>query len=164
MISDEYADRVAEVACQATDRVRERDPQAFDQWLRSTVPTGVEPALWYRQLVAMSSAAVPQDVPWSVLTGWVSRIDEPYGRTRLRPCGTMTAAKRHRAHGEPLCELCREAERQEWRERIARRRRAVDKAVDQSADAVDNHRVLAAVNNDDDPAAEPTDSTPRKVA
>lgn len=123
MISDEYADRLAEVACQASDRVRDRDPAAFDQWLQSTVPAGVEPSLWYRQLVAMSSAAVPQDVPWSVLTGWVWRLDAPYGRIRRRPCGTLTAAKRHRVHGEPLCELCREAERQDFQLRTERRRR-----------------------------------------
>ena len=32
-------------------------------------------------------------------------------RGPLKPCGTTAAARRHRRRGEPVCDLCREADR-----------------------------------------------------
>lgn len=38
-----------------------------------------------------------------------------------KPCGTRAAAERHRRKGEPLCEPCREAERQYRRDERTRK-------------------------------------------
>lgn len=40
----------------------------------------------------------------------------------LTPCGTYAAATRHRRHGEPLCDPCRQAERAYGRKRRPDRR------------------------------------------
>ena len=47
------------------------------------------------------------------------RIDSGAGRRGPQPlgCGTRAGAGRHRQHGEPVCEECREAEAQYHRER-----------------------------------------------
>lgn len=43
---------------------------------------------------------------------------------QLRPCGTRSAAARHRTLGEALCEPCRDAEAEYYRQAYLRRKSA----------------------------------------
>lgn len=81
-VSDSYADILAAVACQAVSRVRDRDPEGFDEWLMSHA--GPDPLLWLRQLMPVVAAAVPEECPhcekglkWSQLTAWAREPAEP---------------------------------------------------------------------------------------
>lgn len=49
---------------------------------------------------------------------------KPVVLRQLRPCGTRSAAARHRTLGEPLCEPCREAEAEYYRQVYLRRKSA----------------------------------------
>ena len=76
----------------------------------------------------------------------------------LKPCGTPAAARRHRRKGEPLCEVCEQAVRDEKNARKQAEREAsaeavaaaVDSAepledVDPLEEAMDNLRIVRAV-------------------
>lgn len=76
----------------------------------------------------------------------------------LKPCGTPAAARRHRRKGEPLCEVCEQAVRDEKNARKQAERvasaEAVSAAVSAAADvddvdpleeAMDNLRIVRAV-------------------
>ena len=80
----------------------------------------------------------------------------------LAPCGTLTAAKRHRRRDEPVDEACLQAERDEANGRLARRRAAEAEAVreavraapeiediDPLEEALDNLRIVRAVLRDE---------------
>lgn len=76
----------------------------------------------------------------------------------LKPCGTPAAARRHRRKGEPLCEVCEQAVRDEKNARKQAERDASAAAVadavtaadpldevDALAEAMDNLRIVRAV-------------------
>lgn len=75
----------------------------------------------------------------ATLRRWAAVLDyDIYTAPRLvgaqfRPCGTVSAARRHRAHAEPLDDLCRAAERGHSREykraRAKARRRSTSEAA-----------------------------------
>lgn len=79
----------------------------------------------------------------------------------LKPCGTVAAARRHRRRGEPLCDACRQAERDQKNNRVRVKMEAsaeaVKKAVAQEpeveevdalAEALDSLRIIRAVLRD----------------
>lgn len=111
---DEVADRLSAIAAELVVRVRDELPEDNRRWLMETLPDRAD---WLRLCVVLA-AAVPDDRPWSELIGW--SLDS----LRLRPHGTHAAAQRHRYHQEPLCDLCREAERTRDRNRKRARRAA----------------------------------------
>jgi len=134
-VPDEEADRLAGIAAQLAGRVRDDDPARNAAWLRA-VTSGPED--WFK-LCHVLAAAVPVDTfSWRQLTAWTrlpaERLDWANGATRLlRPCGTWAAAKRHRYRKEPLCGLCREAERAYARDagrRRLQRERVIHRPVD----------------------------------
>lgn len=47
--------------------------------------------------------------------------ERPVGRPITEPCGTVSAYKRHRRHGEQPCKPCREAWAAKQREYYAKR-------------------------------------------
>jgi hypothetical protein len=107
---------LARIAVQLAVRVRDDDPEANGRWLAAQLP---DPADWFR-LAFVLAAAVPDDRSWRQLTAWaIGRTDAEGDQPRLqharhtdvRPCGTAAAARRHRYHGEDLCDLCRASER-----------------------------------------------------
>jgi hypothetical protein len=108
---EEYADRLAAVAAELAVRVRDDDPEANSRWLAAVLPTYQERF----DLLFVLAAAVPDDRSWTALTAWTvqNRVEEQ----GLQPHGTHAAAQRHRYHGEPLCDPCRDAERARDRER-----------------------------------------------
>ena len=112
-------DTLAEVACELVTRVRDDDPEDNGRWLAATLPNPDD--RW--ALLFILAAAIPDDRPWSELIGW--RQPQPPATTAtgraLKPCGTTAAAVRHRYHGEPVCEACRQAERASDRLRKPRR-------------------------------------------
>lgn len=55
---------------------------------------------------------------WRIPAGEVARDG-------LQPCGTSAAARRHKRRGEPVDDLCLEAERRRWAERPSRQRKKV---------------------------------------
>jgi hypothetical protein len=111
---------LARIAVQLAVRVRDEDPEANGRWLAGELP---DPADWFR-LAFVLGAAIPDDRSWKQLTAWTAGLpdeDRPHvlaaRHTDVRPCGTSAAARRHRYHGEELCDLCRFAERARDRER-----------------------------------------------
>lgn len=147
MITDEHAERLAEVACQMATRVRDEPPEDNRRWLHAALPDPAD----REALLYVLAAAVPDDRPWTHLTAWAAqrmpstagpRLVEadpetgPGTRPRkestrqLRPHGTRAAANRHRYHKEPLCDLCAEADR--VRERV-RKREARNRAKQQNS-------------------------------
>ena len=109
-VPDEEADRLAEVACELVQRVRDDAPEANRRWLEATLPDRED----RERLIYMLAIAVPDDRTWRALTAWTV-ADRP-GRV-LRPHGTPAAAKRHRYHREPLCDACAVSERERERDR-----------------------------------------------
>lgn len=101
---DAYVDRLAEVAAQLVVRVRDDDPTANDRWLRAMLPNPADRTA----LCFVLAAAVPDDRSWLSLTEWT--VEPRADARRLRPHGTHAAAQRHRYHGQPLCDACRNAE------------------------------------------------------
>lgn len=94
----------------------------------------------------------------------------------LKPCGTPAAARRHRRKGEPLCEVCEQAVRDEKNARKQAERElsaeAVGKAVsaapgvddvDPLEEAMDNLRIVRAVlRSGDVPASAVANLTKRR--
>jgi hypothetical protein len=131
-------DELAAIAIELTVRVRDEQPDANDAWLRKALPGGKD----LLNLCIVLAAAVPIDQSWTQLTAWTwvrsalaakqSEADpepEPKKRRKgTKPCGTRSAAQRHRYHGEPPCSACREAER-EW----DRNRKRVDRLAESLA-------------------------------
>lgn len=115
---DEYADWLAEVASELAQRVRDDDPEANARWLRNTVPNRDD----RDRLLFALAAAVPDDRSWLALTAWTVQSQPA---RKLAPHGTAAAAKRHRYHGEPLCDDCVVSERVRERERKRAQRAAV---------------------------------------
>lgn len=63
--------------------------------------------------------------------------------TKLKPCGTTAAARRHRLHNEPVCDLCRKAEAEAQAEREKRKRAAKAPLPDlPSVETIDDEVVL----------------------
>lgn len=114
--AQDRADRLAEVATELAVRIRDETPEVNGAWLRTALP---DPEDWFGLAFVLASA-VPDNVPWSELTAWARAP-----LRMLRPHGTHAAAQRHRYHGEPLCDVCRAAERIRDRERKATSRRRV---------------------------------------
>ncbi|MEU7904131.1 hypothetical protein [Actinoplanes sp. NPDC049118] len=117
-------DELARIAVHLAARVRDEDPEANGRWLATVLPS---PDDWFR-LAFILAAAIPVDRSWNQLTGWAllqpgagSDEDRPRLKrsrhTDVRPCGTAAAARRHRYHGEALCDLCRVTEQARDRER-----------------------------------------------
>lgn len=129
MTADAYADRLAAVAVELVQRVRDDDPQDNGRWLAGELP---DPADQFA-LCFVLAAAVPDERPWAHLTAWarLPRGGRTLGPNELAPCGTRAAYRRHLAHGEDPCDDCKDGNRVEERER-GRARRAVDNAVDES--------------------------------
>jgi hypothetical protein len=119
------ADQLARLAVELVVRLRDDNPDANARWLAAQLP---DPGDWFR-LAFVLAAAVPTDRSWSHLTAWTRMRGG--GRHQHRPCGTHAAAERHRLHKEPLCPLCREAERlrDRDRKRVSRRNAASARAV-----------------------------------
>jgi ribosomal protein S21 len=111
-----------QVAVQLVSRVRDDDPEANARWLHTQLPN---PTDW-RNLAFVLAAAVPEDRTWRQLTAWTYSEDTTTRRFKrpLKPCGTLAAARRHRARGEPVDDACVEAERTYDRERRRAERRA----------------------------------------
>jgi hypothetical protein len=65
-LEPEHVDRLAEIALQLVDRVRDDNPEANARWLRAQLP---DPADQFRLLFVLA-AAVPTDRPWAHLTAW----------------------------------------------------------------------------------------------
>jgi hypothetical protein len=61
-----HIDRLAQVAVELTERVRDDNPEANARWLATALP---DPADHFRLLFVLA-AAVPDDRPWSHLTAW----------------------------------------------------------------------------------------------
>lgn len=112
MTDDLTADRLAAVAAELAVRVRDEQPDDNAEWLTRRLP---EPGDWFR-LAFVLAAAVPDDRSWRALTSWTVLGPSPEP-VRLQPCGTAAAARRHRYHGEELCDPCREAENERDRDR-----------------------------------------------
>ncbi len=117
-------DRLEQIAQEFVCRLRDEDPESNDRWLRAVTNDDERYALLY-----VLGIAVPLDRPWSHLTVW-ARLDGG-----LKPHGTHAAAQRHRYHGEPLCDECREAER--LRDRNRKRAAYVPRSSTGSSTAVD---------------------------
>lgn len=125
-LRDQLADfdaaaRLASIAAQLAARVRDHDPENNGQWLTRQLP---DPADWFR-LAFVLAAAVPVDQTWRDLTAWARNLPDTATVLPMRPrrpCGTAAAARRHRYHREPLCDICRNAERQRERDRQRARR------------------------------------------
>ena len=62
---DDYADRIAAVAVELVQRVRDDAPEDYGRWLHNTVSDEDWPAL-----AVVLAAAVPTDRPWGHLTAW----------------------------------------------------------------------------------------------
>lgn len=59
--SQEHIDRLARVAIQLSERVRDDNPEANARWLLAELPSPVDRF----QLLFVLAAAIPQDRPWS---------------------------------------------------------------------------------------------------
>jgi hypothetical protein len=64
--SDQRADRLAAIACDLVQRVRDEDPADTNRWLTYTLPDSND--RW--ALLFVLAAAVPTDKPWRHLTAW----------------------------------------------------------------------------------------------
>lgn len=147
---DDRADHLAAIAAELACRVRDETPADNLAWLDQELPDPID----RRDLLFVLAAAIPDDRPWLALTAWTlvsrpaptepeadpegpvlrpaesSRPASRPGKTQqgasrsTQPCGTLAAASRHRYHGEPMCEPCREAYRAYDRERKQVRRTA----------------------------------------
>lgn len=68
MSADEYADRLATIACQLVARVRTDGADDSGHWLRHVAPTERERF----DLLFVLAAAVPDDRSWPELTAWAA--------------------------------------------------------------------------------------------
>lgn len=108
---DERAARLTRIGMEIAVRIRDEDPADVRRAVDALPPD--ERA----DLAILGWAHVPVDLPRSVLIGW---WEQP--QRRLRPCGTVAAAKRHQARGEEMCAPCREVLREHERTRKRKRR------------------------------------------
>ncbi len=65
--------RLAAVAIGLSVRVRDDDPESNARWLASQIQSVEE----MRALIFVLAAAVPIEVPWSVLTDWTTKLGGP---------------------------------------------------------------------------------------
>jgi hypothetical protein len=117
VVSEDVADRLAAVAMELAQRVRDDDPEANRRWLHAVLPDPTD----REALLYVLAAAVPDDRPWSHLVEWV-RQPVSVRSLRLQPCGTRAAYRRHLAKGDPPCLPCDEENRRYERERKQRLR------------------------------------------
>jgi hypothetical protein len=111
--ADERAERLLAVGLDVAVQIRDDDPEAVARLLQALDRTEM------RDLVMVLAAAVDINVSRRILFGWWN------GQPReLRPCGTPGGAGRHRYRNEPLCDPCREAQREYDRVRARERRAA----------------------------------------
>jgi hypothetical protein len=117
------ANRLAAVAIELAERVRDEGPDDNAAWLDERLPNERDRF----HLLFVLAAAIPTDRTWTELTAWARQPAKPHAqaeRSKLQPCGTSAAAARHRAHNEDLCTACRLHERMRDRRRKAESRRA----------------------------------------
>jgi hypothetical protein len=128
----ELAERLIPKALDLVMRVRDEGRESIGAFLRSLSD------LERHALPVVLAAMVPPDRTEADLLGWVPRPNTPHASTpqparpasagtkTLRPCGTHAAFVRHKNNGEPIDELCEQAERDYQREykRNSRKRRA----------------------------------------
>lgn len=107
---DERAERLTRIGMEVAVRLRDEDPADVRRLVDAL------PADEVRDLAILMAAHVPIDLPQSVLIGWWT-----HPRRALAPCGTVTAAKRHQARGEEMCELCLAVYREHERVRARQR-------------------------------------------
>jgi hypothetical protein len=128
--------KLSQTAIELAGRIRDYHPDDNAAWLARVLP---DPGDWFR-LAFVLAAALPDDRSWRELTEWTRRPlpPKPHEATPaeparhrvrrrgrpLKPCGTFAAVKRHRSNHEPLCEPCREAEREFERQKREARRTA----------------------------------------
>lgn len=93
---DARAERLQATALDLACRLRDEDPAAVKRAVVALPPGELV------DLVMLLAAMLPVDLPESVLLGWWRHPP----RGGLRPCGTVSAAKRHQAAGQPLDEAC----------------------------------------------------------
>jgi hypothetical protein len=65
-VTEDQADRLAAIAVELVQRVRDDDPVANGRWLSGELP---DPADWWA-LCFILAAAVPDDRSWNVSTAW----------------------------------------------------------------------------------------------
>ena len=115
---DERANRLLHLGLQVAASIREEPADAVARLISHLDWSEL------RDMALLLAAAVPVDMPVSVLMGWYT-----HPRPQLRPCGTLAAARRHRARGEPLDPLCEHAERETERVRHRNQRAAKREAA-----------------------------------
>jgi len=91
-ISDDCAARLASIAMQLADRVRDEDPEDVGVWLRRELTTWED----WTQIVFVLAAAVPVDVPFSTLTAWVNEPGDPVINQRRAILNATTETPRRR--------------------------------------------------------------------
>ncbi|BAL85488.1 hypothetical protein AMIS_2680 [Actinoplanes missouriensis 431] len=64
--TEEHVDRLAALAVQLVERVRDDNPQANLRWLLAELPDPADRT----SLLFILAAAVPTDRPWAHLTAW----------------------------------------------------------------------------------------------
>ncbi|MFI6266133.1 hypothetical protein [Micromonospora sp. NPDC051006] len=107
--ADQYAAHLADLGRQLAVRVRDNHPADNQQWLHEVLPDLAD----REALLYVLAAAVPLNRSMQSLTAWAEQDRE----SRLQPHGTHAAAERHRYRKEPLCDECRQAERERDRDR-----------------------------------------------
>jgi hypothetical protein len=133
---DDYASGLQDVAAQLVGRVHDEPVTEYGPWLASQAPYGLSVAYrWALDLAVVTALAVRVDRPFSELVAWWTLGELPDRDALLMPCGTRSAALRHRARGEPVDVACARAEDAYDRDRKrrgykSRRPQAVDGAVD----------------------------------
>lgn len=110
MDRDAYAEQLAGIGLDLAVRIRDESPDDAARVLDGLTHRQL------RDLAVVLAAHVPVDLPRSVLTGWWT-----HPRRELAPCGTVTAAKRHQARGEEMCESCLAVYREHERVRARQR-------------------------------------------
>lgn len=99
---------------------------AVHRWDRRDVMAALDRAD-LEALAVVLAAMVDQDRTLTQMLGWTD-AHMPTVRARserpLVPCGTPSAAKRHKTWGEPVCPPCLRALREYDRDRAARKRAA----------------------------------------
>jgi hypothetical protein len=113
----DLAERLVPVAADLVLRVRDEGRDAIGHLLATLTPE----ERW--ALPVVLAAMVPPGLPVGDLLAWVTWDEHGHPLTLpahlpprrpsagLRPCGTHAAFARHKAHGEPPCAVCTDAER-----------------------------------------------------
>ena len=110
---DERAARLIRIGMEVAVRLRDEDPADVRRLVDAL------PADERADLAILLAAHIPIDLPQSVLIGWWT-----HPRRELAPCGTVSAAKRHQARGEEMCDLCLATYREHERVRARQRYQA----------------------------------------